>query len=227
MESAGTVRRTRSSVGGMDVSGVRRRLAAAAGEVQRALLVRRRLLSAVCAAVAVLATLRAVAPPPEPTAAVLVAVRHLAAGSVVGPGDVASEALPVVALPADAAEVAVGRTLAALVGPGEVLTDVRFVGPSLLEGRPGSVALPVRIADADVAAMLRVGDRVDLYAADPAAAAPGGARLLEAALVLALPAPVEGTSGRGRLVVLEVTPERGAVISGHAARGLLTVALSG
>lgn len=211
----------------MDLSGVRRRLAAAAGEVRRALLVRRRLLSAVCAAVALLATLRALAPPPEPTAATLVAVRHLPAGSVVGPGDVASEALPRAVVPDDAAEAPVGRTLAAAVGPGEVLTDARLVGPSLLEGRPGVVALPVRIADADVVAMLRVGDRVDLYAADPAAADPGGTRLLHAALVLALPEPVGRDGRQGRLVVLEVTPDQGARVSGHAARWLLTVALSG
>ncbi|GGO83937.1 hypothetical protein GCM10011584_00310 [Nocardioides phosphati] len=210
----------------MDVSGVRRRLAAAAGEVRRALLVRRRLLSAVCAAVAVLATLRALAPPPEPTAQTLVAVRHLAAGSVVAPGDVASEALPAAAVPDDAAEAPVGRTLAAAVGAGEVLTDARLVGPSLLEGRPGAVALPVRIPDADVVALLRVGDRVDLYAADPAAADPLGTRLLDAALVLALPAPVSRDGRQGRLVVLQVTPEQGAEISGHAARCLLTVALA-
>lgn len=210
----------------MDVSGVRRRLAAAAGEVRRALLVRRRLLSAVCAAVAVLATLRALAPPPEPTAQALVAVRHLAAGSVVAPGDVASEALPVAAVPDDAAEAPVGRTLAAAVGAGEVLTDARLVGPSLLEGRPGAVALPVRIPDADVVALLRVGDRVDLYAADPAAADPLGTRLLDAALVLALPAPVSRDGRQGRLVVLQVTPEQGSEISGHAARWLLTVALA-
>lgn len=211
----------------MDLSGVRRRLGAAAGEVRRALLVRRRLLSAVCAAVAVLATLRALVPPPEPTIAALVAVRPLAAGSVVGSDDVASEALPAAAVPEQVARAPVGRTLAAPVGPGEVLTDARFVGPSLLDGRPGSVALPVRIPDADVVAMLRVGDRVDLYAADPAAADPQGTRLLESALVLALPAPAGRDGRQGRLVVLEVTPHQGALVSGHAARWLLTVALGG
>ncbi|HSX68412.1 SAF domain-containing protein [Nocardioides sp.] len=211
----------------MDVSGVRRRLGAAAREVRRALLVRRRLLSAVCAAVAVLATLRALAPPPEPTTAVLVAVRSLPAGSVVGSGDVAREALPAAAVPDQVAEAPVGRTLAAPVGPGEVLTDARFVGPSLLEGRPGSVALPVRIPDADVVAMLRVGDRVDLFAADPAAVDPHGTRLLDSVLVLALPAPVGRDGRQGRLVVLEVTPDQGALVSGHAARWLLTIALGG
>jgi pilus assembly protein CpaB len=211
----------------MDVSGVRRRLGAATDEVRRALLVRRRLLSAVCAAVAVLAALRAVAPPPLPTAPALVAVRHLAAGSVVGPADVASEALPEAAVPDDAAVAPVGRTLATAVGAGEVLTAARLVGPSLVAGRPGRLALPVRIPDADVVALLRVGDRVDLFAADPAAADPQGSRLLESALVLALPTPVGRDGRQGRLVVLEATPAQGAQISGHAARWLLTVALSG
>lgn len=211
----------------MDVSGVRRRLGAAVGEVRRALLVRRRLLSAVCAAVAVLATVRALAPPAPPTAAVLVAVRHLPAGSVVGPGDVASESLPVTAVPDGVAKAPVGHSLAAAVGPGEVLTDARLVGPSLLEGRAGSVALPVRISDADAVALLRVGDRVDLYAADPAAAEPEGTRLVEAALVLALPEATSRDGRQGRLVVLEASPEAARAIWGHAARGLLAVALSG
>lgn len=211
----------------MDVSGVRRRLGAAAGEVRRAVLVRRRLLSAVCAAVAVLAAVRAVAPPPQPTASALVAVRHLAAGSVVGPGDVASEALPVTVVPDDVAEAPVGRTLASAVGQGEVVTEARLVGRSLLEGRPGALALPVRVPDADVVALLRVGDRVDLFAADPAAAEPVGVRIAASLLVLALPAAAGRSVERGRLVLLEVTPQQGEVISGHAARGLLTVALAG
>jgi hypothetical protein len=107
-----------------------------------------------------------------------------------------------------------------------VLTDARLVGPSLLQGRSGSVALPVRVPDADVVALLRVGDRIDLYAADPAAADPQGTRLVESALVLALPASTTRDGRQGRLVVLEATPEQGALISGHAARWLLTVALS-
>lgn len=212
----------------MDLSGVRRRLGDAAGEVQRALLVRRRLLAAVCAAVAVLAALRVLAPPSPPTTSALVAVREIAAGAVVGADDVAAEALPPGAVPPDAAESPVGRTLAAAVGPGEVLTESRLVGPSLLRGRAWAVALPVRIPDAEVVGLLRVGDRVDLFGADPAAAEPTGVRLLESALVLALPAAGErgADGGRGRLIVLEVTPDQGAAVAGHAARGLLTVALS-
>ncbi|MDO7867697.1 SAF domain-containing protein [Nocardioides jiangxiensis] len=212
----------------MDFSGVRRRLGAVAGELRRAILVRRRLLSAVCAAVAVLATVRAVAPPPPRTAAVLVAVRALAAGEVVGAADVASTALPVAVVPSDAAAAPVGRTLAGAVAPGEVVTEARLVGPSLLEGHDGLVAMPVRIADAAVVGLLRVGDRVDLFAADPAAATPSGVLVLQAGLVLALPrqteAPTDGQ--RGRLLVLAVTADQGVEIAGRAARGLLTVALA-
>lgn len=210
----------------MDLSGVRRRLAAAAREVRRALLVRRRLLSAVCAMVAVLAALRALAPPAPPSVDALVAVRALAAGSVVEVGDVVSAPLPPAAVPSDAARSPVGRTLASAVGAGEVLTEARLVGPSLLSGRDGEVALPVRVPDAEVVGLLRVGDRIDLYVADPAAAEPAGLRVLEAALVLAIPAAKE-RAGEGRLVVLAATPEQAAVLSGHTARGLLTVALAG
>lgn len=210
----------------MDLSGVRRRLAAAAGELRRALLVRRRLLSALCAAVAVLAALRALAPPAPPSVEALVAARGLAAGAVVEEGDVVTQSLPPTAVPPDAARSPVGRTLASPVGAGEVVTEARLVGPSLLEGRTGAVALPVRVPDADVVALLRVGDRIDLFVADPAAAEPTGRRVLEAALVLALPTPGQRTSD-GRLVVVATTPDQAAQVSGHAARGLLTVALAG
>lgn len=213
----------------MDLSGVRRRRAAVVAELRRAVLVRRRLLSALCAAVAVLATVQTLAPPPPATRSALVAVRQLGAGEVIGAGDVATEALPAASVPDDVVSAPVGRRLAGAIGPGEVLTESRLVGASLLTGRRDELALPVRIPDAEVVGLLRVGDRVDLFAADPAAAEPVGVRLLQSALVLALPVPggrsAEG--GRGRIVVLAAAPDQVANVSGYGARGLLTVALSG
>ena len=62
--------------------------------------------------------------------------------------------------------------LAGPVRAGEPLTDVRLVGASLAAAYPGAVAVPVRLPDAGMAALLRVGDRIDLVAADPRAPPP-------------------------------------------------------
>ncbi len=212
----------------MDLSGARRRVGDVADDLRRAALVRRRLLSAVLVGVVVLAVVRAVAPPPEPTVSAVVAARDMPAGVTVRLRDVATEALPPTTVPDGAVRNPVGRTLATAVSAGEVLTDSRLVGPSLLEGRDGQLAVPVRIPDADAVGLLRVGDRIDLFAADPAAVEPTGVQVLEAARVLALPAGTGDQAGatRGRLVVLAATPAQVADLSGYAARGLLTIALS-
>jgi Flp pilus assembly protein CpaB len=60
-----------------------------------------------------------------------------------------------------------GRTTAGPLRAGEPLTDARVLTASLLDRYPGLVAVPVRIADAGAVGLLRVGDRVDLLAADP------------------------------------------------------------
>ena len=88
---------------------------------------------------------------------------------------------------------AVGRTLAAPLRRGEPVTDVRLVGPSLLRGYPGLVAVPVRIPDPGTVALLRVGDRVDLLVTETDGSA---ARLLAGGVpVLALPVDPEGAHG--------------------------------
>ena len=48
---------------------------------------------------------------------------------------------------------------------------MRLVGPALTAGYAGLVAVPVRLPDAGTVDLLEVGDRVDLVAADPQAAA--------------------------------------------------------
>ena len=60
-----------------------------------------------------------------------------------------------------------GRTLAAPVRRGAPLTDLSVVSRPLTSAYPGRVATPVRVADGGVVDLLRVGDLVDLVAADP------------------------------------------------------------
>ncbi len=85
---------------------------------------------------------------------------------------------------------------------------MRLVGPGLADGHPGRTAVPVRLPDPGMVALLRVGDVVDLVAADPRA---GHATTVAAGVpVLALPAadPGETAAGLpGRLVVVGLDDE--------------------
>ena len=60
-----------------------------------------------------------------------------------------------------------GRTLAAPMSRGEPLTRLRTLSRGLLRGYPGATAVPLRVTDADIVDLLRVGDRVSFVVADP------------------------------------------------------------
>ena len=81
--------------------------------------------------------------------------------------DLVARDFPADLAPPDATGAAAGRVLAAPVRRGEVLTDVRLVGPALADAVPGETVLPVRLPDAGMATLLRAGDEVDLVATDP------------------------------------------------------------
>lgn len=174
-------------------------------------------------AVGVMAGLSATRSHPDPTVGVSVAARDLPAGEVVGPDDLVVAELPPGAVPAGLAESPEGRTLAAPLRRGEPVTDVRLVGASMTAGRPELTALPVRLPDAGMAALLQVGDRIDLVAADPQA---GVAEVVaSAATVLALPAAddVTGPSGLpGRLVVIGVSRAEVTDVADATARAMVT-----
>ena len=178
----------------------------AAQDLRRALARHRVLLAAGLAAGAVAAGLTAVLPPPESQVQVLTAARDLPAGAVLAPDDVVVALVPGVLLPAGALvgpADAVGRLIAGPVRRGETLTDVRLLGAGLLRQQPGSVAAPVRIGDADTLELLRVGDRIDILAADPQR---GGDAVVVAEDVPVLAVPQRrrtdpGLTGGGLLVV--------------------------
>jgi Flp pilus assembly protein CpaB len=189
---------------------------------------RRRPLAALLAVLAVLTGLRAARPAAAPTVEVLVAAHDLPSGAVLRPGDLVARRLPAGLAPAGTVAGAIGRTLAGPVEEGEPVTAVRLVGPSLLRGYPGRVVLPVRIADADAVDLLRVGDQVDLVAADPRR---GTAFSVAVGVpVLSLPAQGRGTTAdgtTGRLVVVAAEPSDVDRIAGAEATDLLTVVISG
>lgn len=211
------------------------RLAPIYRRTRRAVLARRRLLAAGAAAGAVAAGLQAVTAPPPPRTLVLTAAHDLAAGSVLRPSDLARvafspDSVPDGVLASSAA--AVGRTVSSPVRAGEPLTDVRLLGASLLDGYPGLVAAPVRIVDPGAVRLLRVGDRVDVLAADPQT---GEAFTVAAAVrVIALPgSPGQGAGTgladgmvSGGLVVLAVPEATATRLAGASVDSALSVVIT-
>jgi pilus assembly protein CpaB len=153
--------------------GVSRTLPSRWRALRRRLSWHRRLLAAALTAVAVITGIAAARPAPPPTTAVLVAVSDLAGGSLLTRSDVEVTRLPTAFVPSGAlspGQTGVeGRVLAGPMRAGEVVTDVRLVGPSLLAGYDaggaGVVAAPVRIGDAGAVRLVRPGDRIDVLAA--------------------------------------------------------------
>ncbi len=178
-------------------------------ELRRAVAWRRRLLAAGLMAGSLAFALHALDPGAPAGSVVLTAARDLPAGTVLTQDDVRPARLPAAALPTGAlgaGSTTSGRVVTGAVRRGEVLTDVRFAGPSSLRGLPRDlVAAPLRLGDDEAAALLRPGDVVDVLAAG--AAGPGRARLVaSAARVIAVPRSRALTgSGDGSLVLLAVT----------------------
>jgi pilus assembly protein CpaB len=179
-----------------------------------------------------------VTPPGTP---VLVAVRDLAPGVALGPGDVAVRSLPDELVPAGAlAEpgAVAGRQVVGGVRAGEALTDVRLLGPAAAvaaAGVPDAAGVPVRLADAGVAGLLTPGTRVDLVAAGAPVGArpvPAGAATLDEPAVLAadavvlavLPAP-ERTAGAAPVVVVALPAGLAARVATVSLREEVTVTL--
>ncbi len=203
------------------------RLRRAAHGVRRSVLARRRLLAALLTAVAVTAGLRAASAPAPATVPVTVAAHDLPGGVVVGADDVTTSRFAPGSVPDDLVEQPVGRLLAAPLTRGEPVSSARLVGPSLSASAPSGVqAMPVRLPDPATAALLQVGDLVDLVSTDPAE---GGSRVLaHRVAVLALPEHSVGSLGAaatglgGQVVVLGVDVAAVPSISDAAARTLLS-----
>lgn len=126
----------------------------------------RRVLAAALASLGIVSMLRG--DPDSAQTAVVVAEHDLRPGHVLGAGDLrtvyrATGTLPDGVLRDPGA--LTGRTLAAAVRGGETITDVRVLGTRLAAASTGDAdarIVPIRLADAGVAELLREGDRVDV-----------------------------------------------------------------
>lgn len=204
-------------------------LSALTVKARRVLRRHRRPAVALTAATAVFAVVQAVSPSPPPTTPVAVAARDLDAGTVLTGADVRVVRLPSDLAPAGVAATAgsvLNQTLAAPVRRGEPISDRRVVGASLVAGYPdGLVASPVRVEDADIVTLLQVGDRIDVYVAEPDAADRARQVVTDAAVVT-LPQRSE-QSRDGALVVLAVSSADAAALAQASALGPLSISLRG
>lgn len=193
---------------------------------QRRVLLHRRLLAATCAGAAVLVGLQAAAPPPPETSTVWTAARDLPGGSLLGPDDLvasrfAPETVPDGAIRAPGS--VVGRTLAAPMTRGAPLTRVSTLASGLLRGYPGATAVPLRITDAAVVDLLRVGDRISLVVADPDGRRTPS-RLVDDVPVIAIPHAADsglGTGTPGRLIVAAIPSGEASDVAAAAATSIL------
>ncbi len=194
--------------------------------LRRRVLLHRRLLAALAAGGAVLAGLHAAAPAPPETVTVWAARQDLPGGEVLEEGDLTPLELPPGAVPAEAVrdpDSVLGRTLAAPMTRGEPLTAVRTLAGGLLRGYPGATAVPLRITDAAVVDLLRVGDRVSFVVADP------DGRRAPAPLVTKVPViaiaetreTAAGSPAPGRIVVAAVPTGEATEVAAAAATSVL------
>jgi Flp pilus assembly protein CpaB len=215
------------------------RITSFARRVRRGVLAHRRLLAFLLTASAVAIGLSATRPDPPDTSTMPVASRDLPVGTVLTAADLTDVTTDPGSVPADLAEAPLGERLAAPLRRGEPVTDVRLVGPSLTEGRPDLVAVPVRLPDAEMAGLLHVGDTVDLYATDPATAET--AQVTTDTLILSLPQAAEANrddsmargktdgfgvtnASAGRLVIVGVAANSVEDVTAAGVGGYLTFA---
>lgn len=207
--------------------------------VRRGVLAHRRLLAFLLTATAVAIGLSATRPDPPDTSTMAVAARDLPVGTVLTAADLTDVETDPAGVPADLAEAPLGERLAAPLRRGEPVTDVRLVGPSMTDGHPDLVAVPVRLPDAAMAELLHVGDTVDLYATDPATAET--AQVTTDTLILSLPqaarrsgddsltqGKTEGSgvtdTSAGRLVIVGVAASSVEDVTSAGVSGYLTFA---
>ncbi|MFV2196507.1 Flp pilus assembly protein CpaB [Nocardiopsis sp. LOL_012] len=191
----------------------------------------RRPLAALLAAAALTSGVLLLRPPPPATAGVLVASRDLDASRPLADGDLVHRALPERALPRGAlapGTATSGLRLNAPVRRGEVVTDARLSDPPARAYGPDLVAVPVRVADPEVAGLLSPGSRVDVLAV-PAPADPHpfhtkpARRVVGDRPVLAVPSGGEGRGGA--LVLIAATPDEARELAGHGASSRLSITI--
>ncbi|KZF18548.1 flagellar biosynthesis protein FlgA [Rhodococcus sp. EPR-134] len=199
-------------------------------------------------AVVVLATLGVVlffrGDPATDTVAVVVSSRDLIPGQVIADSDVEVREIDSKQLPEGVVsdtDLVVGRTVAGPIRSGETVTDVRVLSPRLAGlsvGTDDARIVPVRLADAAVADMLRSGDVVDVLTVGPDTSRPDtpppdtpnesvadkAPQILAAGAVVALVTTSESTRNQQEQVILLALPTPAAnVVAAASLSNAITV----
>jgi Flp pilus assembly protein CpaB len=148
---------------------------------------------------------------------IIVAVRDLAPGVELTAADVRLETRTATTVPdgsqSDVAAV-VGETLAGPARRGEVITDVRLLGPRLAESAAGPDAriVPLHLADTALLDLIRAGDVVDVLAAATSDAGEDARPRVVAtdAVVVLVSQKEKGAGGGSDRVVLVALPAHAA-----------------
>lgn len=196
--------------------------------LRRRVLLHRRLLAAVALGVATYAAVMAYAAPPPATVEVWTAAHDLEPGRVLSADDLVRRPFLPDSAPAQrltSIDEVVGRTLVAGAGAGMPLSAADVVGDGWLAGRPGTSAVPLRLGDPSVAALLHPGDRVDVLATDPQG---GEGELLASDVeVLSLPRTSGGQEWQsglsGRLVIVAVPRDQARHVASATPTKFLSV----
>ncbi|GAB3240355.1 SAF domain-containing protein [Mycolicibacterium hippocampi] len=171
--------------------------------------------------------------PRADVAEVVVTTRDLSPGSELTADDVRVESRAAASIPDGSRtelDAVVGTTLAGPARRGEVVTDVRVLGPRLAESAAGPDAriVPLPLADAALVDLVRPGDVVDIVAAPTSAAPATEARVIATdAVVVLVSAEQNGpTAGGGGRVVLVALPAAAAkAVAGAALVETVTLTL--
>ncbi|WP_194793093.1 SAF domain-containing protein [Raineyella fluvialis] len=193
----------------------------------------RRSLAAVLTFVAVLGALRVFAAPPGGGAQVVVLTADVTGGSALSRTQLTLRSVPPDLVPGGAVtalDQAEGRTPAGPLTAGTILTASALVGPGLAGLSSGHVAVPARLADPGIVAVLRVGDVIDVLATDPSSGEVR--RAATRARVASIPAqgdtgPLSASSSQDVLVLLDVTAQEAVEVTRAAATARLSVVLPG
>lgn len=175
---------------------------------------------------------------PDPShgrADVVVAARDLTPGVALRADDLRLESHSATTIPdgarSDPVEL-VGMTLAGPTRRGEVLTDVRVLGPRLAEATAGPDArvVPLHLADLALLDLLRPGDVVDVLAASsvtPGGTADAPPRVVatNAVVVLVSERSSSPTSGDQRVVLVALPSHAAAEVAGASLTQAVTLTL--
>ena len=182
--------------------------------------------------------------PATDTVAVVVSSRDLTPGQVIADSDVEMREIDSKQLPEGVVsdtDLVVGRTVAGPIRSGETVTDVRVLSPRLAGlsvGTDDARIVPVRLADAAVADMLRSGDVVDVLTVGPDTSRPDtphpdtpnesvadkAPQILAAGAVVALVTTSESTRNQQEQVILLALPTPAAnVVAAASLSNAITV----